>query len=197
MKVSIDLKEASQIQSELLYIKTENFRKFLREVIFLNCYNKASSNKEESIFFYTDYRDGVFDIIVSDGRPSNKDTIIEMYFSNTYNFIIDKILKNFFEDKSEAGALKTSLFNSFLCAKYNLTNYNDAKQFYNLKELLSWNKDFIELQIEEEKNNFALANTDMALTRIDLYEDKLNKQFEKVLLRYEANKTRFLKNKSC
>lgn len=195
MKIYDCLKQAAEIQSELLYIKTENFRKFFREVIFLNCYNKSASNNEGSLFFYTDYRDGVFDIIVSDGKPG-KDTILELYFSNTYNFIIDKILENFFGDKSETGAMRTSLFNSFLCAKYNLTNYDDVKRFYNLEELLSWNEDFIRAQLEEERNRFALANTNKALDSILSYEQKLNKQFDKVTARYEANKNLFLANKN-
>ena len=191
MQVAIDLKEASEIQSELTYIKSDEFKNFFREVIFFNCYNKSSCNDEFSIYFYTEYRNGTFDIITSQHKP-NKETLLELYFSKTNTFIVNKILKNFFEDKSEAGALRTSLFNSFLCAKYNLSSYKNIEEYYSLPELLSWNNELITLKINEERNAFALANTEVSLKKVDSYIEVLNKKFEDILNRYELNKNKFL-----
>lgn len=195
MQIAIDLKEASEIQNELTYIQSDEFRNFFREVVFLNCYNKSSCDDEFFIYFYTDYRNGTFDIITSRDKL-NKEPLLELYFSNTHSFILDKILKNFFEDKSEIGALRTSLFDSFLLAKYNLNSYDNIEEYYNLSELLDWNHELIALKIDEERNNFALANTEISLNKIDSYVEILNQKFENLLDRYELNKNKFLAQKS-
>lgn len=196
MQMAMDLKDASIIQKELDYIKSSEFRNFFEEIVFLNCYNKSCSNDEISIYFSTSYRDGVFDVVASNNKP-DKEVLLELYFSNTYQFIVDKTCKSFFEDNSSSGGLRISLFNSFLLAKYNLTTDEGIDKYYNISELLDWNTELIDMKILDERNNFASTNTKISLDKISLYTDLLNKKLEHILNRYEFKKNNLLNKKTC
>lgn len=195
MQITMDLKDASIIQKELDYIKSREFRDCFEEIVFLNCYNKSSCNDEISIYFSTSHRNGVFDIVASNTKP-NKEVLLELYFSNTYQFIVDKICDSFFRDNSPSGGLKISLFNSFLLAKYNLTTDEDINKYYNISELLDWNAELISMKIVEERNNFASVNTKISLDKISLYIDSLNDKLEHILDRYEFKKNDLLNKKT-